>query len=270
MRYITLHLFAVALISTLLSGCAGLPPSVSPISAGSQNLTGNWLIAADVPPAQATTSPIYVLSGAINRQGANISGVFRAVGTCISLSQDIAFTGSQTADGTLTLTSTNLPNNIATITLNFITLYNLTSGHGSMSITGSGPCSIPSTALFASEIQPVTVAYIGTVSAASGTPSTAAATANLTQATANSDGQFPVSGTVTIAGSSCTGNFSLTGLVAGPSISATLLSTSGPAATGVVLGAIDPGLTGPSLTLSINILSSGCGTGSFNATLNSQ
>jgi hypothetical protein len=268
MRHIlTLRLIAIALAAPLLSGCAGLLSSVSPLSVGSQNLTGNWIFGVSDPPNGAP--PLNAFFGALNGQGANITGTFHAVG-CVALTQDINFTGSQAADGTLTLTSSNLPNNVATITVNLITLNNLTSGFGSLSITGSGPCAIPSITLIASEIQSVSGVYTGILSAAAGTPSTTTATASLTQATANSDGQFPVSGTVTIAGATCTNTFSLTGLVAGPSLSATLLSTSGPPATAVVLGPIVPGLNQPSLTLSINILSTGCNTGSFNATLNSQ
>jgi hypothetical protein len=269
MRYISLRLLAIVVIASFFTGCSSIHHPAAP-SSTVQNLTGNWLFDTDIPPAQAITAPVYAFTGAINSQGANVSAVLRALGTCISPSQDIAFTGSQTADGTLTLTSTNLPNNVVTITLNFITLYNLTSGQGSISIAGSGPCSIPSTALFASEIQPVTGAYIGTVSAASGTPSTASATANLTQAAANSDGLFPVTGSIAIAGISCSSTFSLTGLITGPNLSATLVSTSGPTATGSVQGTINAGIFAPSLTLSINILSSGCNNGAFNATLNSQ
>ena len=82
----------------------------------------------------------------------------------------------------------------------------------------------------------------------------------------NSDGLFPVTGSITIAGASCTSTFSFTGLAAGPNISATLASTSGPTATGVVTGTINAGIYAPSLTLSINILSSGCNDGAFNAT----
>ena len=125
-------------------------------------------------------------------------------------------TGSQSADGSVTLTSTNLPNNVATITLNFTTLYNFVSGHGTISISGSGPCAIPSTAFSGNEIQSVTGAYTGTISAASGFPSTATGTANLTQEVANSDGLFPVIGSITIAGASCTSTFSYTGLAAAP------------------------------------------------------
>jgi hypothetical protein len=269
MRYISLRLLAIVVIASVLSGCgSGLHPTTS--SSTVQNLTGNWFFDTDITPAQAMTSPIYAFTGAINSQGANVSAVFRAIsGTCISPSQDIVLTGSQAADGTVTLTSTNLPNNVATVTLNFSTLYNLTSGEGTISITGSGPCAI-STGLGAYEVQPVTGAYTGTISAASGFPSTATGTANLTQAAATSDGLFPVTGSITIAGISCSSTFSLTGLITGPNLSATLVSTSGPTATGSVQGTTNAGIFAPSLTLSINILSSGCNNGAFNATLNSQ
>ncbi len=269
MRYIVLRLLAIAIIVSFFTGCgSGIPLTRS--SSATPDLTGNWLFGADIPPAQAISFPIYALTGAINSQDVNVSAVFRALGICISPSQDIALTGSQSADGSVTLTSTNLPNNVATITLNFTTLYNFVSGHGTISISGSGPCAIPSTAFSGNEIQSVTGAYTGTISAASGFPSTATGTANLTQEVANSDGLFPVIGSITIAGASCTSTFSYTGLAAGPNISATLASTSGPSATGVVTGTINAGVIGPYLTLSINILSSGCNNGAFNATLNSQ
>jgi len=266
MRYIVLCLLAISVIVSFVSGCgSGMHPTTS--STTDQNITGNWFFDTDITPAQAITSPIYAFTGAINSQGVNVSAVFRALGgTCISPSQDIALTGSQAADGTVTLISTNLPNNVATVTLSFTTLYDLSNGQGSISITGSGPCAIQSTGLGAYEVQPVTGAYTGTISAASGTPSTATGTANLIQAAANSDGLFPVTGSITIAGASCTSTFSFTGLAAGPNISAILASTSGPTATGVVTGTINAGIYAPSLTLSINILSSGCNDGAFNAT----
>jgi hypothetical protein len=258
-------LLAIPLAASLLSGCATLLPGSTLVSATTQSLTGNWIFTISDPPAG--TPPLTSFVGAITGQGASVTAVFRSAG-CVPPTQNIFFTGSQTSSGTLTLTSTNLPSNVATITVSLLTSNGATNALGSLAITGNGPCAIPSIALLGSELQPFTGTYSGTLTA---NPSTAiSVTAALTQGAANSDGQFPESGTVSVAGSGCTNTFSLNGLVVGPLLTANLTSTSGPTAT-AILGA-GPAVSSPQsfLPFSLIILSTGCSTagGAFTGILN--
>ena len=268
MTRISLRFLAAAIAASLLFGC-NLGGSNSTTYA-TQDFTGNWYLTISDPAGPYT---ITSFTGAMTGQGQNITAVFRATSTgCVSSTFDIAFAGSQTADGKLTLNSTNLPNNVATITATSSGVIPFTNGIvpflGGLVVTGSGPCAMGGIALRGEEIAPLTGTFIGSLTSLAGVASTF--TVALTQSAANSDGQFPESGTITVAGSGCTNVFSLTGMVTGLTLTATLTPTSGPPATATLLTGPPYGNTTAPLEFSINITGTGCNASTFTGSLNKQ
>lgn len=262
MTRVSLRFLAIAAIC--LSGCNPMSTS-STTTYATQNLTGNWQVGIS-DPSYPGPYPIASLSGAVTGQGQNITATLRAAGTgCVSPTQNIAFTGSQVANGTLTLTSTNLTNNVATITGAPASSSSGTLFLGSLTITGSGPCTMALIALRGQEFSPLTGTYTGSLTSTSGTSATF--TAVLLQAAANSDGQFPESGSITVANSGCTNVFSLAGTVAGPTLTATLSLVSGPPAT-TTLATGPP--SGTALSFSMTIAGTGCDAGAFTGSLTQQ
>jgi hypothetical protein len=253
-------------LATLLTSCATLLPGTTLLSSTTQDLTGNWIFGVSDPPAG--TPPLNAFIGAINGQGASFTATFHATGACISPTQTLNFTGTQNASGAITLTSTNFPNNTATITATVLSVNGVASGLGALAITGTGPCAIPSISMILSQFPPLTGTYTGTLTSTTNT--TAVVTANLAQASANSSGQFPESGTVIVTAPGCTSTFTLTGLITGPTLAASLSSTSGPTATAVASAVLSPASSQPPLPITLNILSTGCNTGSFNGSLTRQ
>ncbi len=210
-------------------------------------------------------NPITGLTGALSGHGATVTGIFRA-GGCISSAQDIHFTGSEDSSGVLTLTSSDLPNNVAILTATVSTLSSgYTSANAKLAATGSGPCAMNSSFLLGTEYQPLAGAFTGTLNSTTGT--TATLTANLTQAAANADGQFPESGTLTLVTPKCTEAFTLAGTATGPTLSATLKSSSGEAAIAVV--GLATAAPQANLPIIITVASSTCSSGDFSGTLNS-
>jgi hypothetical protein len=229
-----------------------------------QDLTGNWVFELTDPAGPWT---ITSFTGALAGQGKNITGVFRAGGTsCVSTTFDITFAGIEDAMGNLTLVSTNLPNNMVTYTATIGT-GTVAGSLGGLVISGSGPCAMKDDAYRGTELASISGTYTGSLSASPGP--TAAFTVAATQAAANADGQFPTSGTVTAAGTSCTNVFSYAGLVTGATLSATLTPISGPAATGT-LGANPIGTTVGPPPFTVQITSTGCNNGEFTGTLDAQ
>jgi hypothetical protein len=271
MRRISLRFFTLAVAASLLSGCNAMS-TTSSTSYATQDFTGNWQLGISDPPYPGPY-PIAALTGAMAGQGQNITGVFRIGGTgCVSPTQDVTFVGSQTADGNLTLNSTNLPNNVATITATSSGIMPLTNGItpflGGLVVTGSGQCTMGGIALRGEEIAPLTGTFTGSLTSTSGV--TSSFTVALKQSVGNSDGQFPESGTITVASSSCANVFSLTGTVSGLTLTATLTPTSGPPATATLATEPPYGNSTAPLSLSINITGTGCNAGSFTGNLAKQ
>jgi hypothetical protein len=269
----SLRLLAFAAAASLLAGCTVTNNSAfatQDSSYSTQDLTGNWQVGISDPPYPGPY-PITSFTGAISGSGQNITAVFRATGTgCVSPTQDITFSGSQLANGALTLTSTNLPNNVAAIsTLAAIPQFpnQPVLFVGGLAVTGSGPCTMGGIALRGQEFSPLIGTFAGPIT------STSAATSNftavLTQAQANSDGQFPETGTIIVTGSTCTNVLSLAGLVAGPNVTATLTPTSGPAASATLtMGPLYNGTA--TISVGITITGTGCNAGTFNGSLTKQ
>jgi hypothetical protein len=259
-KTVSLCVFALLTPLTLLAGC-----NVS-TSYATQDLTGNWTMAISDPPAPLPQ--ISSFAGALAGKGQNVTGTLRAVaGTGVSPTFDINFTGSQTADGKLTLTSTNLPNNTVTISGTVSAGYGYNQFMGSLTISGSGACASTNSALLGAELPNIAGTYTGSLSATTG--GSVSASATLTESVANADGQFPIGGTITVTGNTCANTFSTTGLVSGASLSGTLTSTSGPSATGSLTATVEHTAPLP-LPFNIQIVSAGCNGGTFTGTLTPQ
>jgi hypothetical protein len=223
MRFISLTSFALAASSLLMSGCS-VPTTTSGLPGPS--VTGNWLF---IPIDDFFhNDKLGDLVGSLSNQDNSITGILRSSGGCVSPTQDISFSGTEDAKGNLTLTSTNLPDNLATITGTVQTFSASSDIESTLTVTGTGPCTMPPYLNFSgTEIPPLNGSYSANLTSTAGATSTL--TANLTAAAANSDGQFPETGTLTLTASSCSTTFSLNGVMTGDSLQGTLTPASGPA-----------------------------------------
>ncbi len=267
----SLRLLAFAGVASLLLGCSVSNSNTTTTVYGTLDFTGDWAFGITDPPNGGPWA-ITEFNGALAGSGQHITGIFRAAnGTgCVSPTFDIAFTGSQDAAGNLTLTSTNLPGNVATITVKGSAFAaGTTFILGGLVITGSGPCAESSSALLGGEIANITGTYSGSLTAGVGGAATPF-TVNLTEGAENSDGQFPTTGAVTITGSSCTNVFSLSGLVSGLSLNANLTSTSDPSATGTIFIEAINSIQQNSQAFGALINSAGCNANFFSGSLAKQ
>jgi hypothetical protein len=271
MRLASLRLPVLATAASLLLGCNAASNSGTTITYTTSDLTGDWIYGITDPPSGGPWA-ITQFAGALSGSGKDITGVFRASSPtgCISPTFDVAFTGSQDVAGNLTLTSTNLPGNVATITQSgfFAPVGGEISSLGGLIITGSGPCVESGIALRGTEVTNVTATYAGSLSTGSGPATPFAVT--LAETTANADGQFLTTGAVTVNGTGCTNVFSLNGLVSGTALSANLNLTSGPSATGMLGIASIGSFAQNGQTFSVMIAGAGCNSGSFTGSLTRQ
>jgi hypothetical protein len=177
---------------------ATLPPS----STLSTNFSGNWEVL--ISPLNSP-STILDFTGDLQSNGSTVTGTFRTLsstplgGNCPSITTDLAVSGTLDASNNLTL---NIPISGGTATFIATLPQNpQTFTPGNLKIVG-GTCSMPATDMFITQFAPVTGTYAGTLATTYGTPAiSATVTASLVQSTTpNADGQFPLTGTVTIQG----------------------------------------------------------------------
>ncbi len=204
----------------VLAGCGS--PVPAPAAATPVTISGNWEIAGT--PASGSSvlpGPVAALSGSLASSGSIVTGTMRALsaGTlpCISISQDLAVTGTVSTGNLLTL-KVPIAGGTATVIAQLgTTLQTFTAASYSID---SGPCAMVSTAATIAQLAPLTGTYTGTLTENLPTSGpTATATAVLTQSsTPTVDGMFPLSGTVTLTGA-CATTFSFTdGAVIGDNI----------------------------------------------------
>lgn len=246
--------------STLLSGCGAALSTITPVTpAAPASLAGNWQMQIQSTTTGTTLPTISILMpGALSVQGPTVSGILRVVeflpggfpSPCLSSTQGIAFTGTVDASSLLTLTSTPFSGSIATLKLQ-LPLVN-SNARGTAQIVG-GTCATPSTPLIAIYVPSVTGTFAGTLSPLllQGLPANnntaGPASITLTQGPANPDGQFPVTGALTVNSTSC----ALTATPFTGTISGISLSLKGPAP-GVTFN--NGPLTFPSATLNAGAL----------------
>jgi hypothetical protein len=221
------------LAAFVIAGCGvGTTPTQTPPDAAS--LTGNWQIQQY---SSITTPPIGPsLLGALQVQGSQVTGTFYTTPIC-SNPVTVSYTGSyDSSTGNLTLTAVQvqpipvqvqlaIPTDPATIATGTMiapaSLPGDTFGCDLKPITG------PAVGV---EIAPLNGTYTGTLTDSANPSFSGPATLVLTQSsTPNSNGAFPLTGTLTFPASSNLGTYTLTGTVSGEGIA---LSFSSPAVIG--------------------------------------
>jgi hypothetical protein len=248
---------ALLLPLVALLGC-GAGTASNP-TASTSSLNGNWEVS--VSGALVNSATVTDFKGALELSGGIVTGTFRVLsstpfgGNCPSITTDLTATGTLDSSNNLTLTIP-LSGGIATINAS-LPLDTNAFIPGTYQIVG-GTCATPLVAMDIIQFPPVTGTYTGTLSSA-GSPN-ATVTAVLAQSTTpNSDGQFPLSGTVTVQGV-CSLTMPLAPeVVSGNGIS----STSGgfPTSEAAVTGAVIPPLAN-SIQASVQIYVTNCDGGS--------
>jgi hypothetical protein len=247
-------LLACSLLLFLLPGC-NHKAHTTPTVFSSQKIAGNWSF---TPTDAAVLSgyPFGPFVGSISGQGEHVSAILRS-SRCLPSSQDITFTGHETAAGMLTLVSTSLPRNVITLSAEIpFTGGEQPSGIGAVSISGPGPCTLSFPGTLLASRYPVLTGSFNSVLTADDT--TAAFTAAMTQGAAAPDGHFPVSGTFTLrtlVPPECSSTYALNGTVNGPQFSARLTSTSGKPSTGTIAATL--AAQAPQVPFTLN-LDTGC------------
>ncbi len=218
-------------VSSLLLCClmplAGCGAGSLLSSAGAvPNLSGNWQIqsAAGTTGGALPTAGLLLL-GSLTSQGSNVSGTFRlsnlALPNGCTLNQVVTVSGSVDSNRSLNLTSASFGGSILTVQLAIPPV--LTSfGTGTIAVSGS-TCTYPSAPAIGVQVAPVTGTYSGTLTAAN-TVSTApiqtgTGTLLLTQnAIPQSDGEYPLTGTLQFNGGGCNNTVAVAGTASGVGI----------------------------------------------------
>jgi hypothetical protein len=192
-------------VATLIA-CGGA--STPPIGTSYTPVSGDYVITVGIGTAGQST-----FTGNLLVTGTSVSGVFRYLnpGTiCVSSSQDIPFTGSYQSN-VLTLTSTAFSNSVATFTIKLPFGNNnlnqqLASG---TAVIAGGTCALASSTLQAQFVTTFNGGWTISITSPAATYPLA-----VTQSAANSDGEFPVTGSLACGGTL----INLSGLVSGPNL----------------------------------------------------
>jgi len=182
-----------------LLACGSSPPASS--APTTYNLTGNWEV-LDPDPAQSLSSILH-FNGALQFNGSTVTGTFLSIatnptGTCPTFTTDLAVAGTLDASNNLTLTIP-IYGGVATITAT-LAPDPQTFTPGSLQIAG-GTCSMPASSINIVQFAPVTGTYFGMLTTSGRNPVKADITEVLVESTTpNSDGLFPLTGTMTIRG----------------------------------------------------------------------
>jgi hypothetical protein len=262
MRHTSICLLALAAAACLLAGCSTPSNNSASTTPTTPSLTGNWYFTT-LYPGNIPQNIIY--SGALSQSGANVTAVLH--NSCFS-NQDVDFTGTEDASGNLTLTSNNLPGNVVAIkgTITATGGVIQTSSYA-FTVTGATPCAPLTASLTGSQIPSFTGNFAGNINSTTG--AAANFTVALTQGTANTDGQFPLTGTVTVSSSACSVTFPFTIFFSGSGFTANLTSSTGPAST-AVFTATSVISGSPSFLSNVNVAITGCNAGNFTGSLNKQ
>ena len=239
------------LLPLALAGCGtgGTGSTTPPVTA--PDLSGNWQIQSggtgSTPPQLGVT-----LFGALASQGSDVTGTFRFVYLASTASCGfpattvITVSGSVDAERNLTFTSQPFLNgSILTVHL-LIPSLSGAPAVGTIGVTGNS-CSVPSGAGFGLEMPSLTGMFAGTLEpgtlSAPGTTGGGPATLTLTQsASPQSDGQFPLTGTMNFTVGTCVTSLPVTGLASGVGVNLQAVSTSTPALPAMTAFAVeDPG-----------------------------
>ena len=180
-----------------LTAC-GVNSTTAPSSSAYPNLNGNWEARTTSSNAGIPGSPIASFTGALQSSGSAVSGTFRALdpnflSPCVTSTQNLSATGTLDSNGDLVL-SIPISGGMAKITATLgpnLQIYT----PGTLQISG-GLCAMPSSTTSIIQYAPINGTYTGTLSDTANVTNTATVTAVLTQ----SDGRFPISGSVSSTG----------------------------------------------------------------------
>jgi hypothetical protein len=253
------HLLIIS--AFFLAGCSAANNSGSTTT--TTPLAGNWFFTT-LYPGNVPQNIVY--SGAFTQSGTSVTAVLH--NSCFS-TQDIDFSGSEDASGNLTLTSNNLSSNVVTIkgTVTATGGVIQTSNYA-FTVTGSAPCAPLSASLAGSQIPSFTGNFAGSLNSTAGGSASFAVT--LAQGSANTDGQFPLTGTVAVSSSACSVSFPLNIFFSGSGFTANLTSSSGPTSTAVFSAGPVTNSGSPAVLANFNIAITGCNAGTFTGSLNKQ
>jgi hypothetical protein len=246
-----MHFLALCCV-VLLVGCAVQPnsSSTSPLGAAT-----NWQIEAGT---SITAPPAGVLTGALQTQGSQVTGVFSGTPLC-GTPQVMSFAGTIDSSGNLTLAPTPpyfyvqlaVPANPTTVSTGTMSMI----GQFCALATAPGPA-------VGVEIASLTGTFAGPVTSSSASGNLSLM---LTQsATPNGSGQFPLTGTLTFSNGACVENglASLAGTVSGIGLTLDAQNIS-------VAASTNPAATQLTAT-SITLPPGSCASGVFSGTLARQ
>lgn len=259
-----------ALLALALAGCGSSTSPPVPVNPTLATLPGDWYFSFGNADG---SNPIDGLLGALSVQGSTVNGVFRINDPqhsppCLPATQDIVFTGTLDADNLLALTSAPFAGSVATLRVQLPLAKGTAQGTGQI----VGPvCAFASLPLLAEFVPGISGTYTGSLALNPNSLQpgpTGPATIVLSEASANSDGQFPVTGTLVYASSNCTLSTTISGILTGPFLN---LQAAIP---GIVFEGIvsnpPTGFTAASADLNVPPQIQGCATGFYGGPLPRQ
>ncbi len=197
------------------------------------DLSGNWEFASQTGATTGTLPTAgLLLVGSLTSQGSNVTGVFRLADLALPITCPAPFqqvvTVSGSIDSSRNLTITSAAFSGAILSMKFVVPptvsaagagTTLTALAGTVAITG-GACTFASSAAVGFEVVSVTGTFVGPLTASTylATPPIPTGTASLSliqAATPQSDGQFPVTGTLKFIGGTCSSSTPLSGSISG-------------------------------------------------------
>jgi hypothetical protein len=204
-----------------LLGCGSsqqAPPSVGSYL----NLNGNWQFQIErLPGAALFSTPIEDLSGSLTSSGSTVTAVLHAlpleVPNCVAATSDISASGTLDTSGNLTLTFP-IAGGVGSLSANFTENNTRPILSGTYQVVG-GTCAQSATTVTFFQLANVTGTYSGAAQLFQvpiGSGPTSTVTAVLVQSdTPNADGQYPLTGTITMTGA-CTATLTFNqGIVSG-------------------------------------------------------
>ena len=201
--------FTLLIPFAALLGC-GVSSTSPTTSSPYLNLTGNWQFQVQIVqgvPSGGFSTPVEDFSGSLASSAGSVTGILHAkplaFPNCVAETTDLPVSGSLDIAGNLTITFP-MAGGVGTISFNATPPLRLPLFSGTYQAIG-GTCAQAAGSLTAFEVQNVTGSYVGTATQMypipSGSAPTSTVTAVLVQSvTANSDGQYPLAGTITSAG----------------------------------------------------------------------
>ncbi len=192
--------FALAL--TLAAALTGCSPEGSVYTTDTVSVTGNWQFSSSATAA----SKLPALSGVLSGTGASFTAILHSdsATSCIAPTTAIALTGTTSAQGVTTLTSSNFPSGTLTIS-GSLAIDGKSFTSATYTVSGSTSCAFASPAnATANDFLPISGTYTGKFSDASGPVLTISALLSQSP-TSDASGNFTLTGEASF-GNACFSN----------------------------------------------------------------